>query len=192
MEGRNIPAAPEPRQPDAHAAEETCAAKAEAESLAAWWQQFEAAAQTTEAAIATERENAIAAGQPWPPRPTPATEPAVSTTPILEWDEPDPQAAHVDPEWHAQISAAQTARVQADKAARREASARACPVTDAEIALYGAHHHLAAAEREPLLTAPAGHDAHETTSQYHARMQSYAQWQPETHPEATTEMDTKR
>ena len=94
--------------------------------------------------------------------------------------------------WHAQISAEQTARVQAEKAARREASARACPITDAEIALYGAQHHdlTAEAEREALLTAPTGHDepgAHETTGQYHARMQSYAQWQPAAHPEANAE-----
>ena len=105
---------------------------------------------------------------------------------------PDTGTGHVDPAWHAQISAEQTARVQAEKAARREASARACPVTDAEIALYGAQHHDLAAEagREPLLTAPTRHDepdAHETTSQYHARMQSYAQWQPEAHPEANAE-----
>ncbi len=155
---RGIPAAPEPRQPDARAAEETLTAKEEAASSAAWWQQFETAAQTAEAALATERENTIAAGQPWPPRPAPAPEPAAGTRPVLEWDETGPQPAHVDPAWHARIKAEQTAAVQAGKAARREASARACPVTDAEIALYGTRHQdpepQADTAPEPLLAAP--------------------------------------
>lgn len=58
--------------------------------------------------------------------------------------EPAPYAAqtrtpdgHIDPAWHAQIKAAQTARVEADKAARAEASVRACPVTGAELERYG-------------------------------------------------------
>ena len=146
---RGIQPAPEPRRPDAEAAEETLTAKEEAGSLAAWWQQFDTAAQTAEAALATERENAIAAGQPWPPRTAAAPEPAANTRTTLEWDKTGPQPAHVDPEWHAQIKAAQTASVQADKAARREASARACPVTDAEIALYGHH-------QDPDRYAPEG------------------------------------
>jgi conjugative relaxase-like TrwC/TraI family protein len=197
LQRRGIPAAPEPRQPDARAAEETIiAAEEENGSIAAWWQEFETAAQTTEAALATERENAIAAGQPWPRRPDPAPETVAGTRPSLEWDQ-GPEPAHVDPAWHAQIKAAQTAAVEADRAARREASARACPVTDAEIALYGADRHdpaTRAAEHEPVLAAPTeldDPDAHETTSEYHARMQSYAQWQPETHPEATAEIDAK-
>jgi hypothetical protein len=116
--------------------------------------------------------------------------------PALGRDDTGPRPAHVNPEWHAQIKAAQTARVQAELAARREASARAYPVTDAEIALYGTQHRdpgTSAAEHEPLLAAPTEHDdprAPETTSEYHARMQSYAQWQPEAHPEASTEPET--
>jgi hypothetical protein len=67
-----------------------------------------------------------------PPRP--GAEPQTT----LEWQpEADQETAHVDPDWWAQVKAAQTASVQAGKAARREASARAIPVTDAEIALYG-------------------------------------------------------
>jgi hypothetical protein len=142
---RGIPAGPEPRQPDANAAAEhqqdaalQAAALGEPGSLTAWWQQFEAAAQTTEAAIATERENAIADGQPWPPRPAPAPEPAAGTTPVLQQDEAGPGPVHVDPAWPAQIKASQAAAVEAGKAARREASARAYPVTDAEIIQYGA------------------------------------------------------
>ena len=184
-------------------AEQTASIQAGRDEASAWWQQFETAAQTTDAALATERENAIAGrrahrtgtrharafrcGRPG------TAEAGHETT--LEWwqqlDTPDPDAGHVDPAWHAQIKAEQTARVQADKAARREASARAYPVTDTEIARYGAHHALAAeAEHEPLLTAPTEHDdpaAAETPGQYHARMQSYAQWQPENHPEANVE-----
>jgi hypothetical protein len=70
-------------------------------------------------------------GQP----PEPGTKPHT----IMEWrPEANQETAHVDPAWWAQVKAAQTASVQAGKAARREASARAIPVTDAEIALYGA------------------------------------------------------
>ena len=46
----------------------------------------------------------------------------------------------MDPAWWAQVKAAQAATVQAGKAARREASARAIPVTDTEITLYGPGH----------------------------------------------------
>ena len=52
---------------------------------------------------------------------------------------------------------------------------------------------VADTEPEPLLAAPTEHDdpvAHETSSQYYARMQSYARWQPESHPEATAGPDT--
>ena len=122
----------------------------------------------------------------------PAPEPAAKPRPTLQWQpEAGPDTAHVDPAWWAQIKAEQTARVQIAKAARRETAARAIPVTDAEIALYGTRHHEPenrAAEPEPLLAAPTEHDdpgAHETSSQYYARMQSYARWQPESHPEAT-------
>ena len=54
----------------------------------------------------------------------------------------------MDPAWWAQIKAGQAASVQADKSARREASARAIPVTDTEIALYGAGHQDAAGDRQ--------------------------------------------
>ncbi|MGH3262763.1 MAG: hypothetical protein ACRDNS_12265, partial [Trebonia sp.] len=279
-------------------AEQTASIQARRDEAGAWWQQFETAAQTTEAALATQRENALAAGQSWPPAAgasatapeagTPApgasglippeadhepshvdparwaqfkaeqtaaveagkaarTEAAARACPVtdaeverygtraasaprepnapeptvtdlaadvpatmpgvpgasapgpepqttMEWwrelDTPEPAASHVDQARWAQFKAEQTAAVEADKAARREAAAR--PVIDPETALYGAQHHAQAAEaeREPLLAASAGHDdpgPHETTSEYHARMQSYAQWQPETHPEANPE-----
>ena len=52
----------------------------------------------------------------------------------------------IDPAEAARWRAEQTAQVEADKQARREASARACPVTDAEIAKYGA-------QREPEASA---------------------------------------
>ena len=203
LNSRGIQPAPEPRQPDAEAADnwqqtprlQAIAAPSEPGSITAWWQQFTAQADKTEAAIAAERQAAAETGQPWPPRQAhvgPAPEPAAKPRTTLQWQpEAGPDTGHVDPAWWAQIKAEQTARVQIAKAARREAAARAIPVTDAEIALYGTRHHEPEthdAEPEPLLAAPTEHDdpdAHETSSQYHARMQSYAQWQPENHPEAT-------
>jgi hypothetical protein len=70
----------------------------------------------------------------------------------------------VDPAWWAQIKAGQTARVQAGKAACREASARAIPVTDAEIALYGAGHQDAdsASRPQPPGRQPQAEDSPET------------------------------
>jgi conjugative relaxase-like TrwC/TraI family protein len=64
---------------------------------------------------------------------------------------PGPQAEDIrraDPARWAEIRAAQTASVEAGKAARREASARAVPVTDAEIAKYGGE--LAALDPEAI------------------------------------------
>ena len=202
LNSRGIQPAPEPRQPDAEAADnwqqlarlQEIAAQSEPGGSTAWWQQFTAQADKTEAAIAAERQAAAETGQPWPPQPHvgPAPEPAVKPRPTLQWQPgAGPDTGHVDPAWWAQIKAEQTARVQIAKAARRETAARAIPVTDAEIARYGTRHHEPenrAAEPEPLLAAPTEHDdldAHETSSQYHARMQSYARWQPEIHPEAT-------
>ena len=182
------------RQLAADSALQAIAAQSEARQHSAWWQQFTAQADKTEAAIAAERQAAAETGQPWPPQPHvgPAPEPAAKPRPTLQWQPgAGPDTGHVDPAWWAQIKAEQTARVQIAKAARRETAARAIPVTDAEIARYGTRHHEPenrAAEPEPLLAAPTEHDdpdAHETSSQYHARMQSYARWQPETHPEAT-------
>ena len=53
----------------------------------------------------------------------------------------EPEAARetpaADPEAWRELKAAQTARVNADRAARREAAARAIPVTDAELERYG-------------------------------------------------------
>ena len=203
LNSRGIQPAPEPRQPDAEAADN--------------WQQL---ARLQEIAAQSEaRQQSPHGGSSSPPRPTrpkppsppsarpppkpdspghparhvgPAPEPAAKPRPTLQWQPgAGPDTGHVDPAWWAQIKAEQTARVQIAKAARRETAARAIPVTDAEIALYGTRHHEPedrAAEPEPLLAAPTEHDdpdAHETSSQYHARMQSYARWQPETHPEAT-------
>jgi hypothetical protein len=65
---------------------------------------------------------------------------------------PEPEAgqeiSHVDPVLAAEWKAAQTAQAEADKAARREASARTIPVTDAEIARYGGE--LAALDPEAI------------------------------------------
>jgi hypothetical protein len=205
LNSRGIQPAPEPRQPDAEAADnwqqlarlQEIAAQSEPGSGTAWWQQFTAQADKTEAAIAAERQAAAETGQPWPPRPAhvgPAPETAASRRTTLQWQpEAGPDTAHVDPAWWAQIKTEQTARVQIAKAARRETAARAVPVTDAEIALYGTRRQdagpVADTEPEPLLAAPTVEDGepvtHETRSQYHARRQSYARWQPETHPEAT-------
>ena len=150
-------------------------------------------ADKTEAAIAAERQAAAETGQPWPPQPHAGHGPAAKPPTTLQWQpEAGPDTAHVDPAWWAQIKAEQTARVQIAKAARHETAARAIPVTDAEIALYGTRHQDARpgadTEPEPLLAAPTEHGdpvAHETSSQYYAQMQSYARWQPESHPEAT-------
>ena len=209
LNSRGIQPAHEPRQPDAEAADnwqqdaalQALADPAEPGSISAWWQQFTAQADKTEAAIAAERQAAAETGQPWPSRQAhigPAPEPAAKPRTTPQWQpEANQDTAHVDPAWWAQLKAEQTARVQIAKAARRETAARAIPVTDAEIALYGTEHHDARPatdlEPEPLLAAPTEHDdpvAHETSSQYHARMQSYAQWQPENHPETTAEPDT--
>ena len=192
------PASPTPKPPTTGSRRRACRKsppQSEPGSITAWWQQYTAQADKTEAAIAAERQAATETGQPWPPRPAalgPAPEPAAKPRTTLQWQpEAGPDTAHVDPAWWAQIKAEQTARVQIAKAARRETAARAIPVTDAEIALYGTRHQDAetrAAEPEPLLAAPTEHDdpsAHETSSQYYARMQSYARWQPESHPEAT-------
>jgi hypothetical protein len=76
------------------------------------------------------------------PRPGQQAQAGTEPKAITEWwPEADPETAHVDPAWWAQIKTGQAASVQAGKAARREASARAIPVTDAEIALYGPWHH---------------------------------------------------
>ena len=69
-----------------------------------------------------------------------------------------------------QIKAAQAASVQAGKAARRQASARAIPVTDTEIALYGTGRQMPQAigrRRRPNArhrprTVPVTGTAHET------------------------------
>ena len=148
LNSRGIQPAPEPRQPDAEAADDwqqdavlqALAGPGEPGSISAWWQQYTAQADKTEAAIAAEHQAATETGQPWPPRPAhfgPAAEPR---TTLQRQPEAGPDTAHVDPAWWAQIKAEQTARVQIAKAARHETAARAIPVTDAEIALYGTRH----------------------------------------------------
>ena len=76
----------------------------------------------------------------------------------------------MDPAWWAQVKAAQTASVQAGKAARREASARAIPVTDAEIALYGGidQDHVSAGQRQAPERRPKAGDSPETINQTRA------------------------
>jgi conjugative relaxase-like TrwC/TraI family protein len=65
-----------------------------------------------------------------------------------------------DPTQAAKWRAEQTARIAADRQARAEAAARACPVTDAEIAKYGAGRHepesWQAPQPEPETAEPAG------------------------------------
>jgi AAA domain/TrwC relaxase len=55
----------------------------EPESLTAWWQQFEVDAEAADRAISRQRQAAIDAGQPWPPKPAPTAR------------TPDPQAHKV-------------------------------------------------------------------------------------------------
>jgi conjugative relaxase-like TrwC/TraI family protein len=84
------------------------------------------------------------------PRPAQPPQPDPEPQTMAEWRrEADQEIAHVDPAWWAQIKAGQAASVQAGKAARREASARAIPVTDAEIALYGTGHQDAVGTGQP-------------------------------------------
>jgi hypothetical protein len=59
----------------------------------------------------------------------------------------EPEARRISADEWAELKAAQTARVEAGKAERREAAARAMPVTDEEIARYSP-----AAENEAVLS----------------------------------------
>ena len=75
LNSRGIQPAPEPRQPDAEAADnwqqdaalQALASPGEPGSITAWWQQYTAQADKAEAAIAAERQAAAETGQPWPP-----------------------------------------------------------------------------------------------------------------------------
>ena len=107
-------------------------------------------------------------------------------------DEAGPQTPHVDPgEWAAQ-RAAQTERVQAEQEARYAAEARQTPVTDAELARYGAdveHEGEAEAGAEDLAAAPASADGwwHAHLADIHAQMEAEARdlalWYPVTDAE---------
>jgi flagellar biosynthesis GTPase FlhF len=151
------------------------ASQAESGSMTQWARQFSADAAAVDRALDNQRQAAEAAGRPWPARRDQAPAGGAKPRPTLQWEpQPGQEAAHVDRASWARAKAAQTAAVEAGKAASREAAARAVPVTDAEIALYG--------------TQADGPGQHETPGQYHARLQSYAQWQPEAHPEAAAEL----
>ena len=132
---------------------------------AGWWNTYLADvhaqmdAETRDLALqypVTDAEMAAAAGRP---RDYPAPDPAEITRWRQEQAEREAQAREreqvmqpedgpevtpVDPAEAAAARAAQTGRVRADREARAEAAARACPVTDAEVARYGA-----SAEPEP-------------------------------------------
>jgi hypothetical protein len=83
------------------------------QTIAGWWQQFEADIEAVERAIARQHQAAIAAGDPWPPQPG------------LEPD--SPSAARMDPEPSPKDEPARDDRaarldkllVQADQAAQR-------------------------------------------------------------------------
>lgn len=62
----------------------------------------------------------------------PVTDAEVATATAQERATPS-----IDPAEYARLKAAQAAQVEADRQARTEAAARACPVTDAELARYG-------------------------------------------------------
>ena len=77
------------------------------------------------------------------------------------------QTPAITPESWAAMKAEQTAQVDADRQARREASARACPVTEAEVAMYGA-------EAEPRAQTGAAGWWHAHLADMHAQMEAEA------------------
>ncbi len=84
-----------------------------------------------------------------------------------------------DPAQAAKWRAEQAARIQADRQARAEAAARACPVTDAEIAKYGPGQQDPAPQPEPGTTGLASHQAkmeqiHQQVQEISARLDEVA------------------
>jgi hypothetical protein len=71
----------------------------ETESLTGWWWQFEADAEAAERAIERQRQTAIDAGQPWPPRPdTTARTPDPEAHKVIERLQRDGYRPGPDPE----------------------------------------------------------------------------------------------
>jgi len=61
------------------------------QSITGWWRQFEADAAAVDASLERERQAAIAAGDPWPPRPEPVPQASPAFNP-----KPEGQAARLD------------------------------------------------------------------------------------------------
>ena len=192
---------PEPRQPDAEAADnwqqtralQALAAQSEPGSISAWWQQFTAQADKTEAAIAAERQAATETGQPWPPKPHAArTRTRANRAPPCNGSPrqaPTPATSTRHGGRRSRPSRPPASKSRKPHAAKPQPAPSPSPTPKSRSTAPGTTTpENRAAEPEPLLAAPTEHDdpdAHETSSQYHARMQSYARWQPESHPEAT-------
>ena len=116
--------------------------------------------------------------QPGPAEPIPVTdaEVAVASAQPREHPAPDPADAA---KWRAE----QAARIEADRQARAEAAARACPVTDAELAKYAGERQepetRPESESEPDRTGLAAHEArmeeiHQQVQQISARLDEVA------------------
>jgi hypothetical protein len=92
--------------------------------------------------------------QPEPAPLIPVTDAEIAAASAQPRETPAP-----DPTEAARWRAEQTARIEADRQARAEAAARACPVTDAEIAKYGAEPHELEHQAQPARTDFAAHAA---------------------------------
>jgi hypothetical protein len=105
-----------------------------------------------------EQASTPAAGprQPGAAEPIPVTDAEIAAASVRPREYPAP-----DPAQAAARRAEQTARVEADRQARAEAAARACPVTDAEIAKYGtgSGNPEPAPQPEPARPGLAAHEA---------------------------------
>jgi hypothetical protein len=74
LDRRGIEPEPERREPE----------RREPDSLTAWWRQFEADAQAAERALDRQRQAAIDAGQPWPPKPAATRAPHPEAPNVIE------------------------------------------------------------------------------------------------------------
>ena len=116
--------------------------------------------------------------QPGPAEPIPVTDAEIAAASAQPREHPAP-----DPAEAAKWRAEQAARIDADRQARAEAAARACPVTDAEIAKYAGERQepetRPAPEPEPDRTGLAAHEAkmdeiHQQVQQISARLDEVA------------------
>ena len=95
--------------------------------------------------------------QPGPAEPIPVTDAEIAAASAQPREHPAP-----DPAEAAKWRAEQAARIEADRQARAEAAARACPVTDAELAKYAGERQETEkhpAQPEPDRTGLAPHEA---------------------------------